>query len=291
MNMGAAPMPDDRDEPFKQLARLGGTNGVERLLAALSDWELRDAALAELGSLAAREADQGVVNTLAKEIARDSAKDVSAFVGTFLARGGQAKNLAEQTTRQLEPGVAMAVHWRLNDIGPRQVAAKLQAACGGAEPSKETIEEVEERWRKDANAEGVLYSLIGGPWRRLTAIICKTVSLPADHDDLIHNLSGITGEHFTLDNVTQTVEPNGALRLQFTHQDAGYSFSVENHGRWLNLRGVLDELNAILARLDRAERFIALYSESCEVAVVLFVDAEKFLPVARELRIPLQERA
>jgi hypothetical protein len=279
-----------RGEALKRLAQLEGRSGVARLLKALSDPDLRDAALKGLSSLAGA-SDPTVIEMLAQEIAREGAKNISALVRAFLGCGGQAKMLADNVTARLDPETAMAVHWLLNEIGLRQVVAKLQPACGNQELSEEAIEKLEAKWRTDFDAQWVLFTLLGGPWHRLAVVLYKTVDRFADHANLIRDLSAITGDQFTLQDVAQTVEPNYDLRLLFVHRDAGYSFCVENNGRRFNLRGVLDGLNAVLAQLCRAERFIQLYTEGWEAAIVVFVDSEKFLPAARELHIPLHERA
>lgn len=279
-----------RGEALKRLAQLEGPNGIPRLLSALSDSDLRDAALEGLSSLASA-SDPTVIETLRQEIARGGAQNISALVRTFLACGGQARELAERVQSGLEPELATTVHWLLNDIGPSQVAAKLQPACGGAEASKATIDEIEETWRTNFSADGVLYSLIGGSWHRLAVVLYKTVDRIADHAELIRDLSASTGDQFTLEDVAQTVESNGELRLLFVYRGVGYSFCVESNGRRLNLRGVLDGLNTILSQLGRDERFIQLYAGGWEAAIVVFVHAEKFLTAARELHIQLTEPA
>jgi hypothetical protein len=279
-----------RGEALQRLAQLEGPKGVTRLLNALSDPGLREAALKGLISFADA-SDPAVIEALGDEIAREGAQNISALVRAFLACGGQARELAEQVKSRLEPELAMTVHWLLNDIGPSEVAAKLQPACGGAQPSKATIDEIEEKWRTDFSADGVLYSLIGGTWHRLAVVLYKTVDRIADHANLIRDLSASTGNQFTLEDVAQTVEVTDELRLLFVYRDVGYSFCVESNGRRLNLRGVLDGLNAILSQLGRDERFTQLYVGGWEAAIVVFVDAEKFLAVARELHITLQERA
>lgn len=279
-----------RGEALQRLGQVDGRRGIPLLLSALSDPDLREAALEGLSSLAGA-SDLAVIETLGQEIAREGAQNISALVRTFLACGGQARELAERVKSRLEPELAMTVHWLLNDIGPSQVAAKLQPACGGAEPSKATIDEIEEKWRTNFSADGVLYSLIDGSWHRLAVVLYKTVDRIADHADLIRDLSASTGDQFTLEDVAQTVESNDELRLLFVYRDVGYSFCVESNGRRLNLRGILDGLNAILSQLGRDERFIQLYVGGWEAAIVVFVDAEKFLAAARELHIQLAKPA
>jgi HEAT repeat protein len=279
-----------RGEALKRLAQVDGRSAVGPLLDALSDPDLRDAALKGLSSLAGA-SEPAVIETLGQEIAREGAQNISALVQTFLACGGQAKNLAVDIAARLDPETMMAVHWLLNDIGPREVVAKLRPACGDKELSETAIEKLEEKWRTEFKAESLLWSILGDFGGRLAGIVCKTVTSPADHDGLIEDLAAITSGRLTVEDVAQTVEPSGDLQLLFVHGGSGYSFSVQNHGRWLNLSGVLEGLNGILERLAMPERFIELGEGGGECAVVTFVHAEKFLPIARELRIQLAKPA
>ena len=99
--------------------------------------------------------------------------------------------------------------------------------------------------------------------------------------------AAISGGHFSVDEVVQTTEASGDFRLLLIHKGLGYSFSVQNHGRWCNVRAVIDGLNDILDGLRRAERFIELSSGTSDVAVVTFARADIFIPLAHELAVPL----
>lgn len=280
-----------RGEALKRLVQVEGRSGIPRLLSALSDRDLRDAALEGLSSLAGDASNPAVIETLAQGIAREGVQNISALVRTFLACGGQAKNLATEIAARLDPETAMAVHWLLHDIGPREVVARLQPACGDEQLSEEAIEKLEAKWRAEFDARWILFNVLGGRWNRLAGIVCKTGTSPAEHDGLIEDLAAVTSGRFIVEDVAQTIEPSGDLRLLFVHQGAGYSFSVQNDGRWLNLSGVLDGLNGILESLDMPERFIELGEGGYECAIVTFVHAEKFFAAARELRIQLAKPA
>jgi HEAT repeat protein len=280
-----------RGEALKRLAQLEGQQGVVRLLSALSDAELREPALKGLASLAGGTAEPAVLSALTHEIKCGGAENISDLVQAFLAHGGLAVSLAEEVVRSLEPATAMTVDWLRKDIGPREAAAKLQPACDAFDPSPATIDKFEAEWRKRPDATRVVYELLGGQWNRLTAIFCKTVESPADHAQLVRDLSDITGDQFVLDDVAQTVVSNEELRLSFVHRGGSHSFSVENQGRWLNLRGVLKDLNLALQGVRVTERFITFDIGPVEVAVVAFVLPDKFFPVARELGIRLESVA
>lgn len=280
-----------RGEALKRLAQLEGRSGIPRLLSALSDRDLRDAALEGLRSLARDASNPAVIEILAQEIGRAGEHSISALVRTFLVCGGQAKNLATDIVARLDPETATTLHWLLNDIAPRDVIAKLRPACGNKELSETAIEKLEQKWRTDFNAESFVWNILSEPPNCLAGIVCKTVTSPAEHDDLIKDLAAVTNGRFIVEDVAQTVEPSGDLRLLFVHCGLGYSFSIQNHGRWLNLSGVLEGLNGILESLGMPARFIELGEGGYECAVVTFVQAEKFLAAARELRIQLAKPA
>lgn len=280
-----------RGEALKRLAQLEGPSGITGLLSALSDSKLREAALEGLRSLAGGAADPAVIDVLAQEISREGAKNISAVVRTFLACGGHAKNLVEDIRARLDPETAMTLYWLLNDIGPRDVIAKLRPACGNKEVSETAIEKLEQKWRTDFNAESFVWNILSEPPNCLAGIVCKTVTSPAEHDELIKDLAAVTNGRFIVEDVAQIVESSGELQLLFLHRGAGYSFFIQNHGRWLNLPGVLEGLNGILQRLGMPERFIELGEGGYECAVVTFVHAEKFLAAARDLHIQMPKLA
>ncbi len=275
-----------RGMALKQLAELEGQAGIARLIDFMQDPDLRKDALEGLASLAAGSEDPNVLETLAKEIRRENPTSISALVKAFLAVGGNAKTLAQGIVDRLEPETAMTVRWLLNDIGPPEVAAKLQPACGGVPASGEMLQALDAKWRTEPDATSVVWSLLGG-WNRIACVFYKTVETPVDHDETVRELAAIAGAQFIVDEVVQTTESNGDFRLLLVHQGAGYSFPVQNQGRWCNVRAVIDGLNDVLSRLDLPERFIELNSGTSDVALVTFARADLLMPLARELGIRL----
>ena len=180
----------------------------------------------------------------------------------------------------------MTVRWLLHDIGPAEVAVKLQLACGDVPASSGLLHTLEAEWRTDPDATGVVRSLLG-EWKRLACVFYKTVEIPVDHDDTVRELAAIAGPRLVVDEVVQTSESNGDFRLLLVHRGAGYSFPVENHGRWCNVPAVIEGLNDILSRLESPERFIELQSGTSDVALVTFARADLFMALADELGIPL----
>jgi hypothetical protein len=122
----------------------------------------------------------------------------------------------------------------------------------------------------------------------LAGFDCEDVESPADHTKIVFYLAAIAGDQFAVDDVVQTIEPNGDLRLLLMHQGNAHSFTMEDHGSWCNVPGTLDGLNRILERLGITERFIELYTGGGGAGIVAFVRPDKFLPVARELNIQLE---
>lgn len=187
----------------------------------------------------------------------------------------------------VDPDATMTAHWLQSGIGPREAAAKLQSACGDVELSEQTIQELEVKWRQERNAAHIVYAILGGPWNRLAGFDCEDVESPADHTNIVRYLAAVTGDQFAVDDVVQTIEPNGDLTLALMHQGNAYSFSLEDHGSWCNVPGTLAGLNGILGRLGLTERFIQLYTGG-GAGIVAFVRPDRFLPVARELAIRLE---
>lgn len=183
---------------------------------------------------------------------------------------------------------AMTAHWVQSNVGPRQAAAKLRPACGNVEPlSKSTLEKLETRWRQDADAFGILLTLLA-EWHRLTGFDCEDVESPADHTCIVHYLAETTGDKFSVEDIIQTTEPNNTLRLAFRHQSNSHSFTFRHIGSWINLSGTLDGLNRILEEIALQERYIELYNGGGQAGAVAFVLPNVFLPVARELHIRLE---
>jgi HEAT repeat protein len=275
-----------RGMALTRLAQLEGQAGIGRLIDALSDPDLREYALKGLASLAAGSDDPAVLEVLGTEIKSRDATQISALVNAFLSVGGNAKTLAQNVVDRLEPGLAMTVGWLLGDIGPREAAAKLQPACGDVAASEEVLQDLDAKWEKNPDATQVVWALLHA-WNRLAVPFYKTVEATVDHDDTVRALAAIAGEHFTVDEVVQTTEPSGDFRILLVHRGTGYSFPVENHGRWCNVPAVIDGLNGILDQLALPERFIELDSGTSDIGLVTFARADIFMPLARELDIQL----
>jgi hypothetical protein len=184
---------------------------------------------------------------------------------------------------------AITSHWLQLGIGPREAAAKLQAACGDIELDEETIRKLEARWQQKHDALSVVYGILAGPWKRLAGFDCEDVVSPADHTDIVGYLGATTANKFVAENVIQSIEPNGDLRLSLTHEGDTYAFTFKDGGSWCNLSGLLVGLNRLLEQLHIPERFIELYAGDGP-GVVVFVLPKKFLPAARELGIQLELR-
>jgi HEAT repeat protein len=275
-----------RGMALRKLAELEGKDGIARLLDALPDPDLRKDALEGLTSLAAGSDDPAVLAALSDEIQRGKATHISALVKAFLAAGGNAKSLARDIIDRLELQMAMTVHWLLNDIGPREAAAKLQPAYGDVPTSDEMLQELDTKWRTEPDATHVFWSLLNG-WKRFVVVFYKGHGPHIDHDEAVRELAAISEERFAVDEVVQTTESSGDFRVLLVHQGIGYSFPVQNHGRWCNIDAVLKGLNGILDRLGLAERFIEFETENRDFGVLTFARAELFMPVARELGIRL----
>jgi hypothetical protein len=176
--------------------------------------------------------------------------------------------------------------WLQSGFGPREAAAKLQSAYGGESVSEDTFQELEKKWRSEPNATRVLAMLLSS-WNRLEGFDCEDVGWPAGHQDIVSCLAKITGNQFAVDDVVQTVEPNGDLKLSVTHRGNSHSFVMKSYGTWRNVAGTLAGLNRILKQLGVPERFIELYNGGGQGAFVTFVRPDKVLSVARELGIRL----
>ena len=181
---------------------------------------------------------------------------------------------------------AITNHWLRSGIGPREAAAELQHACVDVEVDEETIRKLEATWQEKHDPILIIYGLLGEAWKRLAGFDCEDVHMPADHTDVVGYLAAATSSKFSVQDVTQAVEPNGNLNLSLTHAGKVYAFTFEDNGSWLNVAGLLAGLNSILEEIDITERFIELYAgEGPGVAV--FAVPDKFLPAASKLGIRL----
>jgi len=184
---------------------------------------------------------------------------------------------------------AITSHWLQSGIGPREAAAKLQPACGNVEMDEETIRKLEANWQQKHDALSIVYGILGGPWNRLAGFDCEDVQSPADHTHIVGYLAAITSKKIVAEDVKQSIEPNGDLKISLRQGGNAYAFAFEDQGSWCNLSGLLAGLNRLLEELSIPERFIELYAGDGP-GVVAFVLPNKFIPVARVLRIQLELR-
>ena len=98
----------------------------------------------------------------------------------------------------------------------------------------------------------------------------------------------LTSNKLTPEYVTQSVEPNGDLKLALTHDGKTYAFTFEDFGSWCNLSGLLAGLNRVLDELLIPERFIELYVGGEGPGVVVFALPDKFVLAAGKLGIRLE---
>jgi HEAT repeat protein len=276
-----------RGTALKRLAQLEGKAGIERLLGALSDSELRAAALEGLSSLARGSGDPVIIAALAEDIAREDATDVPELVEAFLAIGGGATEVLDRVMTRVDRDAALTIRWLKDRIGPADVIEKLAPAFRGIQTSENQLEKLETKWREKPDAKQIVWGILD-EWNRLGVVARKTVDATPDHDEVVADFAKITGDQFSLSDIVQAVEPDGQLRLLFVHRDRGYAFRVEHHGRYVNVQGILDGLNDILARLGHVERFIALPTGTSDFVLVTFAHPNMFLAAARALRISLE---
>ena len=162
----------------EKLAELEGKAGIARLLDALSEPRPAQGCAGRIdvtrrGLQTIRLCSQP--STTKFNVAKPR---IPALLKAFLAAGGNAKkSLAGDIVDRLEPEMAMTVRWLLSDIGPREVAAKLQPACGDVPASEEVLlKELDTQWRTEPDARHVVWTLLGG-WNRLACIFYKTVNI------------------------------------------------------------------------------------------------------------------
>ncbi|HTZ77324.1 MAG TPA: HEAT repeat domain-containing protein [Stellaceae bacterium] len=276
-----------RGVALTRLAELEGEDGIKRLCGALQDWHLRQDAAEGLAKLAGSVPRAEVLDALAAALADEDREDViAALVEAIMVIGGASRPLLEEAMGRADPRIAMSLHWQLNRIGPKKAAKTLAKAGAMAMPSEETLAKYKSEWDTSRKAYSIVWSMLGED-RRLIGFDCKTGESPADHAELVRDLSGITGQGFEMTDVSQVQESEGTLRVRFVHQDRGHSFLVQQMGRYYDLRSTLDGLNGILEGLGREERFLQLHAGGV-VALITFAPEKKFLDVARKLRIPME---
>jgi hypothetical protein len=179
--------------------------------------------------------------------------------------------------------------WLRSGFGPREAAVKLRAAYGVEPASEEILQELEEIWRNRPDATHAIVILLSS-WKRLEGFDREDVVWPAEHEHIVSALAEITGNQFAVDDITQTVEPNGDLRLSMRHRGSLCSFVMESYGTWCNVAGTIAGLNHMLEQLGVPERFIEFYSGGGPGALVTFAQPSKFGPIAGELGIRLESQ-
>jgi hypothetical protein len=157
------------------------------------------------------------------------------------------------------------------------------------EADEETIRKLEAKWQQEHDALSIVYGILGGLWNRLAGFDCEDVHSPADHTHIVGYLAAITSNKIVVEDVKQSIEPNGDLKISLTEGGNAYAFTFEDHGSWCNLSGLLAGLNRLLEERSVPERFIEFYAGGGP-GVVAFVLPNKFLPAARELGIQLELR-
>ncbi|MFZ3308929.1 MAG: hypothetical protein WA280_06120, partial [Xanthobacteraceae bacterium] len=176
---------------------------------------------------------------------------------------------------------AIKNHWLQSGIGPREAAAKLQPACGDVALDEDTVRNLETWWQQKRDALSIVYGILTGPWNRLAGFDCEDVESPADHTTIVGYLGATTANKFVAENVVQSIEPNGELKLSLRHEGNPFVFTFEDNGSWRNLSGLLVGLNRVLEELHIPERFIELYAGDGP-GVVVFALPDKFALAARE---------
>jgi hypothetical protein len=258
----------------------------------LSDPELRCAAVKGLSSLSGGSGDPTVIDALGRAIEGEGARNVTSLVDAFLAVGGEVTELLDRVAGHVDPPTAMTIHWLRTGLGPREAAARLAPAYGLTEPGAEEIAELVAKWREEPDALHIVYGLLGEAWNRIAAFDSKDVVAP-DHAKIVGDLAGITGGRFALDDVVQTEKAHRDADFQvlFAHNGVGYSLPLRNHGRYVDVRGLLDGLNGVLERLGYPERFFVLHAFGTTFVIATFARAEEFLTAVHELHIPLDPYA
>jgi hypothetical protein len=183
---------------------------------------------------------------------------------------------------------AITSHWLQSGIGPREAAAELRPACSDVEADEGTIRKLEAKWQQEEHdAVAIVFGILSGLWNRLAGFDCEDVQSPADHRDIVGYLAAATSNKFAAENVTQSVELNGDLKLSLTHEGKSYAFTFEDFGSWRNLPGLLTGLNGLLEKLCIQERFVELYAGEGP-GVVVFALPDKFVRAAHKLGIRLE---
>lgn len=92
------------------------------------------------------------------------------------------------------------------------------------------IRKLEAKWQEKHDALDIVFGILGGHWNRLAGFDCEDVHAPADHTNIVGYLATATSRKLPAENVIQSVEPSGDLRISLTHEGNAYAFTFEDCG-------------------------------------------------------------
>jgi HEAT repeat protein len=279
----------DRGAALIRLAELEGEPGVDRLCKALQDAILRNSAAEGLATLA-----RGANSARAREVlivALTTESDASMRTGLVKAllsiSDGKDLEGFSQHLQQPDPFVEMSVHWVISNTGPSRVAERLAQAGIIATVPAEELKKYENSWTKERNAMGIvsgIFHAAGKLWA-----IDRRSTFAADYVAFISKLGGLCHGVVAITDASQVRDSGGEdqYRVRFVAGAQAFSFLIKNHGRWYDMDTVLSGVNSALETLGVRERFIQLRITD-QFSVGVFAQPELFLPIAEDLRIPLQ---
>ena len=265
---------------LRRLADLEGPEGLWRLRRALRDPELRqDAAegLAEHPCL-----DASAVFDLTEGLYE--ADEVPAVMRPLIRallrlETPEALEALEAVRERAEPWDRTRIAWLIDGVSPRRVAQRLVKAGVVEWPGDEVLQRLQERWEASRSAFDVVLELLGRD---------RVAWFDGDTGDpvrLVEDLAVVSDGSLRPVLVTRQDEGGEAV-IRFVQSRRLFRFTAGPCGAEAPIADVLAALNATLATIGRAERFVRLYTGG-QTWLVTCAPGRPFREACEALRIPV----
>ncbi|ARN82143.1 HEAT repeat domain-containing protein [Methylocystis bryophila] len=277
---------------LERLAKLEEYAALPRLLSALDDAALRRSAVKTIGSLGARAASPAVMERLERLFATaEHPEETAVLFDAFVALGMVDDPAVTAQMAKLDPWRRFTLRSRAAGMTLDQLIARLvdaaildSALVEGL--SAEDHEEIAECWRS-GDAEAALCELLlrckGLHW-----FDAEDADVPPDYAALLAVLAEIGGQRvgFECAHLEPSEDKARDHRLTLLINGLPARLPLRNAGDWIDVAGLLDGLNAELARQGETCRFVTLH-ETGQTAQIILGDGAKLLALQQTLDFPL----
>lgn len=277
---------------LERLAKLEDCAALPRLLSALDDAALRRSAIKTIGSLGATAASPAVMERLESLfVTAEHPEDAAVLFDAFVALGKVDDPAVTAQMAKLDPWRRFTLRSRalgmtLDQLIARLVDAAILDSALVEGLSAEDREEIAKCWRS-GDAEAALCEALLR-CKGLLWFDTEDAYVPPDYAALLAELAEIGGRRVRLECAHLESSDDNAPEHQLTLLINGLParLPLRNAGDWIDVTGLIDGLNAELARQGEACRFVTLH-ETDQTAQIILGDGAKLLALQQTLDFPL----